>query len=195
MSVRASVGADRSQPDEETQDDGCAGAVGNQKQDDRPVRDTWELARRPEWWPRNDRRTGGVANRRETSGCQWKREKTSVHIKAPRTVIMEKTDPSLVIQGWVGDKPWLVTFDTRMFVTVARPDVTARWPERQLNHRFTLQMVSGETLPILKDVFLTKGSPWHTEPAHWWLHLMWNNHRTNILPQSYRTWFQWPGQA
>jgi hypothetical protein len=48
-----------------------------------------------------------------------------------------------------------VTVDTGAYVTVARPDIAAGWPERQLNQRFTLQTVSGEALPILKEVFLT----------------------------------------
>jgi hypothetical protein len=48
-----------------------------------------------------------------------------------------------------------VTVDTGAYVTVARPDIAARWPERQPDQRFTLQTVSGEALPILKEVFLT----------------------------------------
>jgi hypothetical protein len=38
---------------------------------------------------------------------------------------------------------------------VARLDIADGWPERQLNRRFTLQTVSGEDIPILKEVFLT----------------------------------------
>jgi hypothetical protein len=68
---------------------------------------------------------------------------------------MEKADPSLVTQGWVGDKPCLVTVHTRAYVTVARPDIAARWPKRQPNPSFTLQTVSQVALPILKEVFLT----------------------------------------
>jgi hypothetical protein len=64
------------------------------------------------------------------------------------------TDPSLFTQGWVGDKPCLVTVDTGAYVTVVRPDIAAGWPERQLR-RFKLQRVSGEKLPTLKEVFLT----------------------------------------
>jgi hypothetical protein len=71
------------------------------------------------------------------------------------TVITEKADPSLVTQGWVGDKPCLVTVDARAYVTVARPDITARWPEKQPSQCFMLQMLSREALPILKEVFLT----------------------------------------
>jgi hypothetical protein len=85
-------------------------------------------------------RTGGVANHREISEGQQRREDAGVYIKAPHqalTVITENADPSLVTQGWVGDKPCLVTVDTGAYVTVARPDIAAGWPERQL-YRFTL---------------------------------------------------------
>jgi hypothetical protein len=44
--------------------------------------------------------------------------------------------------------------NTGAYVTVAMPDVTNGGPERQPNQPFTLQMVSGETLPILKEIFL-----------------------------------------
>jgi hypothetical protein len=71
------------------------------------------------------------------------------------TVNKEYTDPSLFTKGWVGDKPCLVTVDTGAYVTVVRPDIAAGWPERQLRQSFKLQTVSGETLPILKEVFLT----------------------------------------
>jgi hypothetical protein len=55
----------------------------------------------------------------------------------------------------VGDKPCQVTVDTGTYVTVARPDTAAGWPERQPNRSLTLQMVSGEALPILKEALLT----------------------------------------
>jgi hypothetical protein len=70
-------------------------------------------------------------------------------------VSTEKADPSLFTQGWVGDKPCLVTVDKGAYVTVARPDITAGWPKRQPNQCYTLQMVYGEALPILKEFFLT----------------------------------------
>jgi hypothetical protein len=69
--------------------------------------------------------------------------------------ITEKTDTSLVTQGWVGDKPCRVTVDTGAYVTGARPDIAAGWPERQPNPGSTLQTVSGGSLPILKEVLLT----------------------------------------
>jgi hypothetical protein len=48
-----------------------------------------------------------------------------------------------------------VTVDTGAYVTVARPDIAAGWPERQPNPNFTLQTLSGGSLPILKEVLLT----------------------------------------
>jgi hypothetical protein len=95
-----------------------------------------------------------VANLRQTSGGRRRRANAGIYIKAPHhalTVITENADPSLATQGWIGDKPCLVTVDT----TVARPDIGAAWPERQPNQRYTLQTVSGEALPVLKEVFLT----------------------------------------
>jgi hypothetical protein len=68
------------------------------------------------------------------------------------TVIKEYTDPTLLTQGWVGDKPYLVTVDTGAYITVVRPDIAAGWPERQLSQCFKLQRVSGETLQVLKEV-------------------------------------------
>jgi hypothetical protein len=47
-----------------------------------------------------------------------------------------------------GVKPCLVTVDMGAYVTVVRPDIAARWPERQLSQRFKLQAVSGETLSL-----------------------------------------------
>jgi hypothetical protein len=101
------------------------------------------------------------------SGNMWVSAEKGEHQRAhsgppPRAVITEKADPSLVTQGWVSDKPWLMTVDTGAFITVARPDVTAGWPKRKPNHRYTLQTVSGEALPIFKEAFLT---PWGG--AHW----------------------------
>jgi hypothetical protein len=47
-----------------------------------------------------------------------------------------------------------VTVDTGAYVTVARPDIAAGWPERQPNPNFQLQTISEGSLPILKEVLL-----------------------------------------
>jgi hypothetical protein len=64
-------------------------------------------------------------------------------------------DPSLVSQGWVCDKPCLVTVDIRAYVTLARPDIAAGWFQRQPNRRCMLHRLFWEALPIMKQVFLT----------------------------------------
>jgi hypothetical protein len=91
------------------------------------------------------------------SGCWRKRGNAEVHVKAPipRAVTMERVDPSLVTQGWVGDKPCLVTVDNGTYMSIPRPDIAAGWPERKQNQRYTLQTVSREALPFLKEIFLT----------------------------------------
>jgi hypothetical protein len=45
--------------------------------------------------------------------------------------------------------------DAGAYVTVARLDIATGWSERQPNPGFMLQTVSGESLPILKEVLLT----------------------------------------
>lgn len=71
------------------------------------------------------------------------------------TVIMERAHPIVVTEGWVSDKSCLVTMGPRAYVTVVRRDITTGWPKREPNQHNTLQMVSEEALPILKEVFLT----------------------------------------
>jgi hypothetical protein len=44
---------------------------------------------------------------------------------------------------------------------------TTRWPERQLNQRYRLQIVSGEALPTLKESFPTKTLGW--QPLKIWV--------------------------
>jgi hypothetical protein len=56
---------------------------------------------------RTKKRTRGMANRWETSDDRRRRADTGVCTKAPQhalTVIKENANPSLVTQGWVGDK-------------------------------------------------------------------------------------------
>jgi hypothetical protein len=44
-------------------------------------------------------------------------------------LIIKSAENSLITQGGVGDKPFLATIDTRMCVTVVRPDIVKGWPE------------------------------------------------------------------
>jgi hypothetical protein len=57
-------------------------------------------------------------------------------------------------QGWIGDKPCLVTINIRASVTIARPSITSGFPERKPNQCYILQMASGETLLILKETLI-----------------------------------------
>jgi predicted aspartyl protease len=52
-----------------------------------------------------------------------------------------------------------VTIDTGASVTIARPDIVAGQPERQLSRAYVLQKASGETIPVIKEsqVELTLG--------------------------------------
>jgi hypothetical protein len=105
-----------------------------------------------------ERQTGWMVNHREMSRCRRKGKDAGVYIKASHrtlTVITERADPSLVTQGWVCDKPCLVTIDAGAYVTVARHNIAIGWPEWQPNQRYTLQTISGESLPFLNEVFLT----------------------------------------
>jgi hypothetical protein len=71
--------------------------------------------------------------RNEGRGRRWN---ACVYIKTPHhalSVITGNADPSLDTQGWFGDKLCLVTVDTGANVTVAKPDISAGWPERHTN--------------------------------------------------------------
>jgi hypothetical protein len=66
---------------------------------------------------------------------------------------------SLIADGWVLERPCQVTIDTGASATVARPDVVAGLPERDLCQPYLLQTESGETMPVTKEahVDLTLG--------------------------------------
>jgi predicted aspartyl protease len=44
-----------------------------------------------------------------------------------------------------------VTIDTGASATVARPDIVAGLPERELSRPYVLQTASGETMPVVKE--------------------------------------------
>jgi hypothetical protein len=85
-----------------------------------------------------------------------------VHALSPPTlsVVTERTGNRLVAQGWVTDKPCSVTIDTRAVVTVVKPDIAAGLPETEPSTKCALQAASGETLPILKEAFVTLTLGW-----------------------------------
>jgi hypothetical protein len=77
-------------------------------------------------------------------------------------VLASKGYHHLNAKGWIGDKPCLVTTDTRAPVTIPRRYITAGLLTRALTGPYILYMASGETLPILKETLvqlaLGKGS-------------------------------------
>jgi hypothetical protein len=83
-------------------------------------------------------------------------------IEPPRyavKVLAEWAEGSLLADGWVQEKPCRVTIDTEASATVARPDVVAGLPERELSQPYVLQTASGGTIPVMKEahVELTMG--------------------------------------
>jgi predicted aspartyl protease len=44
-----------------------------------------------------------------------------------------------------------VTIDTGAYATVARPDIVAGLPERELSQPYVLQTASGETIPVVQE--------------------------------------------
>jgi hypothetical protein len=53
----------------------------------------------------------------------------------------------------IGDKPYILTTDTKASVMITRPNITAGLPERedtQVTQPYIPHMASGNTLPILK---------------------------------------------
>jgi predicted aspartyl protease len=64
-------------------------------------------------------------------------------------VLAERAKGSLIADGWVQEKPCRVTIDTGASATVARPDVVAGLPERELSQPYVLQTASGETMPVM----------------------------------------------
>jgi hypothetical protein len=60
-------------------------------------------------------------------------------------------DDSLIVEGWIREKPCRVTINTRATVTIVRPDIVAVQPERKPSRPYILQMTFGETIPVLKE--------------------------------------------
>jgi hypothetical protein len=56
-------------------------------------------------------------------------------------VLDEWAKGSLIADGWIQEKPCRVTIDTGASATVARPDVVAGLPERELSQPYVLQTV------------------------------------------------------
>jgi hypothetical protein len=66
-------------------------------------------------------------------------------------VLAEWAKGSLTADGWIQERPCRVTIDTGASATVARPDIVAGLPERELSRPYVLQTVSGERIPVVKE--------------------------------------------
>jgi hypothetical protein len=101
------------------------------KQDKKLQRGKQQPPRMSKWQQRNNReQTGGMTNSQNMSRCWPKRGNAGIYIKAPYhtlTIIMERSNPSIVKQGWFDDRPRLVTVNIKVYVVVVRSDITARW--------------------------------------------------------------------
>lgn len=63
------------------------------------------------------------------------------------SVQAERTDDSMIAEGWIQDKPCLVTIDISMSVTIGRPAIIAGLPEGKLSWPHLVQVVSGRQFP------------------------------------------------
>jgi hypothetical protein len=61
---------------------------------------------------------------------------------------------ALHAKGWIGDRSYLVVINTAASVIIARPDIIAGLPKRDLPTLCALQMASGHTLLILKEALV-----------------------------------------
>jgi hypothetical protein len=97
----------------------------------------------------------GLPDRRptRTQEMSWSqcKEGTSIIILTP-LFHTQWSNNSLNAAGWTGDKPCLMTINTRASVTITRPDITAGLPKRKPSRPYVMQMVSKRTM-----VELTRG--------------------------------------
>jgi hypothetical protein len=69
-------------------------------------------------------------------------------------MLAKMSNDSLNTEGQTGNKPCLVTIDTRASVTTARPNIAAGLPKRKLSIPYILTMASGEILPMLNEALV-----------------------------------------
>jgi predicted aspartyl protease len=60
----------------------------------------------------------------------------------------------LTVDGRIGDKPCLVIVDTGATSTIVRPDIAVGLPARNLARATSLQSISGQLTPVLKQVLV-----------------------------------------
>lgn len=65
-------------------------------------------------------------------------------------VLAKKSDSGPSAEGWIGDKSFLVTINTRACMMITRPDLGEGLPETGLPSPYTLQVASEDTSPSLE---------------------------------------------
>jgi hypothetical protein len=90
---------------------------------------------------------------RETTKSQ--REVAAASVPSPPrftiNVLAKWAEDSLIDDGWIQERPCRLTSDTGASVTITGPDV-AGLSERKMSLPYILQTVSGETIPVMKEV-------------------------------------------
>jgi hypothetical protein len=71
------------------------------------------------------------------------------------SMLVKDGHDSLHAKEQIGEKAGLVTTDTGASMTTTRSDITSGLLERDPPTKLVLQMLSGETLPILKEASMT----------------------------------------
>jgi hypothetical protein len=120
--------------------------VGNVTVD---LQETYRNWKKSKWQQRNRSGQEGWSTCGKWASASGTGRKPAYTLRLPHhalTVITERAVPSLVT-GLSRDISYLVTVDTGVYVIVARPDIAARWPERQPNQLYTLQTISGKPYP------------------------------------------------
>jgi hypothetical protein len=66
-------------------------------------------------------------------------------------VLAKWTEDSIIANGWIQERSCQVMIYTGASVTIARLDIIAGLPERELSQPYVLQTGSGKTIPVMKE--------------------------------------------
>jgi hypothetical protein len=69
-------------------------------------------------------------------------------------MLTERKDSGLNTKGQIGDKSCIMTIDTGVFMMISRPNITEATPKKELPQLFDLQMPSGQTFSLMKDMLI-----------------------------------------
>lgn len=68
--------------------------------------------------------------------------------------LSKQSNDSLITESRIQVKPCHEIIGTGASLTIARPYIISQQPERKPSRPYILQMVSGETIPVLKEVLV-----------------------------------------